>query len=505
MLPEYGRPAQELLTELAELKAGDLPVRGGKVTAYVYDTGRPEIHDAAHRAYAEMLEVNMLDPTAFPSMVALEKQVVGAVADLLGGDATTPGIFTSGGTESIMLAVKAARDHWRATTAAGGTAAGNGASGDAGEGAGEGAGRAPQLVLPVTAHPAFHKAAHYLGVEVVPVPVDPVTFRVSVPAVEAAIGDRTILVVVSAPSYPQGVIDPVAEIAALASSRGVPCHVDACVGGWLLPWLREAGAEIPPFDLRVPGVTSLSCDLHKFGYAPKGASVLLFADAALRRRAYFASAAWPGYTIINATVQSSRSAGPLGGAWATLQSLGRDGYLELGRTTLEATRRLVEGVSAIPGLRVLGRPESSLVAIAADPDAPGGAIDMFVLADEARGRGWFLQPQLSYAGIPANLHVTVTGVTLHGVEEMLKVIAESAEAARLAGPAAVPDGLPELIASVDLEALDDATFTELAASVGIALDGGGSQGMAVVNAVLDALPAGTREAVLVRFLSAMYS
>ncbi|WP_067140331.1 pyridoxal phosphate-dependent decarboxylase family protein [Microtetraspora malaysiensis] len=505
MLPEYGRPVQELLTELAELKAGDLPVRGGKVTAYVYDTGRPEIHDAAHRAYAEMLEVNMLDPTAFPSMVALEKQVVGAVADLLGGDATTPGIFTSGGTESIMLAVKAARDHWRATTAAGGTAAGNSAPGDAGEGAREGAERAPQLVLPVTAHPAFHKAAHYLGVEVVPVPVDPVTFRVSVPAVEAAIGDRTILVVVSAPSYPQGVIDPVAEVAALASSRGVPCHVDACVGGWLLPWLREAGAEIPPFDLRVPGVTSISCDLHKFGYAPKGASVLLFADAALRRRAYFASAAWPGYTIINATVQSSRSAGPLGGAWATLQSLGRDGYLELGRTTLEATRRLVEGVSAIPGLRVLGRPESSLVAIAADPDAPGGAIDMFVLADEARGRGWFLQPQLSYAGIPANLHVTVTGVTLHGVEEMLKVIAESAEAARLAGPAAVPDGLPELIASVDLEALDDATFTELAASVGIALDGGGSQGMAVVNAVLDALPAATREAVLVRFLSAMYS
>ncbi|WP_433355446.1 pyridoxal phosphate-dependent decarboxylase family protein [Microtetraspora malaysiensis] len=501
MLPEYGRPVQELLTELAELKAGDLPVRGGKVTAYVYDTGRPEIHDAAHRAYAEMLEVNMLDPTAFPSMVALEKQVVGAVADLLGGDATTPGIFTSGGTESIMLAVKAARDHWRATMAGGGTAAGNGAP----DGAGEGAGRAPQLVLPVTAHPAFHKAAHYLGVEVVPVPVDPVTFRVSVPAVEAAIGDRTILVVVSAPSYPQGVIDPVAEVAALASSRGVPCHVDACVGGWLLPWLREAGAEIPPFDLRVPGVTSLSCDLHKFGYAPKGASVLLFADAALRRRAYFASAAWPGYTIINATVQSSRSAGPLGGAWATLQSLGRDGYLELGRTTLEATRRLVEGVSAIPGLRVLGRPESSLVAIAADPDAPGGAIDVFVLADEARRHGWFLQPQLSYAGIPANLHITVTGVTLHGVEAMLKVIAESAEAARLAGPAAVPDGLPELIASVDLEALDDATFTELAASVGIALDGGGSQEMAVVNAVLDALPAEIREAVLVRFLSAMYS
>ncbi|MCC5578055.1 aspartate aminotransferase family protein [Microtetraspora sp. AC03309] len=491
MLPEYGRPVHELLDELAELKAGDLPVRGGKVTAYVYDTGRPEIHDAAHRVYAEMLEVNMLDPTAFPSMVALEKQVVGAVADLLGGDGSILGIFTSGGTESIMLAVKAARDHWRAKSA--GAGPGEGTGGDRG---------VPQLVLPVTAHPAFHKAAHYLGVEVVPVPVDPVTFRVSVPAVEAAIGDRTILVVVSAPSYPQGVIDPVAEVAALASSRGVPCHVDACVGGWLLPWLREAGAEIPAFDLSVPGVTSLSCDLHKFGYAPKGASVLLFRDEELRRRAYFASAAWPGYTIINATVQSSRSAGPLGGAWATLQSLGRDGYLELGRTTLEATRRLVEGVAAIPGLRVLGRPESSLVAIAAEPD---GGIDVFVLADEARRRGWFLQPQLSYAGIPANIHITVTGVTLLGVDAMLEVIAESAEAARRSGPAVVPDGLPELIASIDLDALDDATFAEMAAAVGIELGGEGPKEMAVVNAVLDALPAEVREAVLVRFLAGIYS
>ncbi|MCT9933344.1 aspartate aminotransferase family protein [Planotetraspora sp. A-T 1434] len=472
MIPPYGRPAQELLAELSALKAADLPVRGGKVTAYVYDTGRPEVHEAAHLAYAEMLEVNMLDPTAFPSMVALEKEVVGAVAELLGRPGA-PGIFTSGGTESIMLAVKAARD-----SRPGGS----------------------QIVVPVTAHPAFHKAAHYLGLEVVPVPVDPVTFRASTAAVEAAIGERTVLVVASAPSYPQGVVDPVEEIAALASSKGVLCHVDACVGGWLLPWLREAGADVPPFDLGVPGVTSISCDLHKFGYAPKGASVLLFRDAALRRKAYFASAAWPGYTIINATVQSSRSAGPLGGAWATLRSLGREGYLELGRTTLEATRRLVKGVGEIPGLRVLGEPEASLVAIAGSPE-----VDVFVVSDEARRLGWFLQPQLSYAGIPANLHITVTGVTLAGIDALLKVIAEAAEAARRKGPAVVPDGLPELIAGLDLDALDDATFTELAASVGIELGGTDLGGMAVVNAVLDALPADTRETVLVRFLSAMYA
>ncbi|MEV4169256.1 aspartate aminotransferase family protein [Nonomuraea sp. NPDC049709] len=470
-LPPAGRTAEDLLAEVARLKEHDLPVRGGQVTAYVYDTGRAEVNDAATRAYLEMLEVNCLDPTAFPSVVEMERQVVGAVADLLGGG---HGIFTSGGTESIMLAVKAARDL---------------------------AGRdRPNLVLPVTAHPAFHKAAHYLGVEVVAVPVDLETYKVRARDVEEAIGADTVLVVASAPSYPQGVIDPVEEIGAVAAAAGVQFHVDACVGGWLLPWLREAGAAIPPFDLSVPGVTSISCDLHKFGYAPKGASVLLFADPAMRRKAYFASAAWPGYTIINATVQSSRSAGPLGGAWATLQALGREGYVELGRATLEAADRLREGIAAIPGLRVLGAPESSLVAFAGD------GIDVFVLADEARARGWFLQPQLSYAGIPANLHITVTGVTLAGVEAMLKVIAESAAAARERGPAVLPDGLVDLVAGLDLEALDDATFAELSASVGVDLrPGAGQPEMAVVNAVLDALPAAAREAVLVRFLSMIYS
>lgn len=470
-LPPTGRTPEDLLAEVAGMKEHDLPVRGGQVTAYVYDTGRAEVNDAAARAYFEMLEVNCLDPTAFPSVVEMERQVVGAVADVLGGG---HGIFTSGGTESIMLAVKAARD-----------LAGRGS---------------PNVVVPVTAHPAFHKAAHYLGVEVVAVPVDLETYRVRARDVEAAVDENTILVVASAPSYPQGVIDPIEEVAAVAAAAGVPCHVDACVGGWLLPWLRAAGAAIPPFDLSVPGVTSISCDLHKFGYAPKGASVVLFADPAMRRKAYFASAAWPGYTIINATVQSSRSAGPLGGAWATLQALGREGYLELGRATLEATRRLREGIAAIPGLRVLGEPESSLVAFA------GEGVDVFVLADEARGRGWFLQPQLSYAGIPANLHITVTGVTLAGVDAMLKVIAESAAAAVGRGPVVLPEGLVELVAGMDLEALDDATFAELAASVGVDLrPGAGQPEMAVVNAVLDALPAASREAVLVRFLSVLYA
>ncbi|MFI0454122.1 pyridoxal phosphate-dependent decarboxylase family protein [Actinomadura sp. 6N118] len=484
-LPETGRSAAELLGELARLRDRDLPVRGGNVTAYVYDTGRAEVHDAAARAHLEMLEVNCLDPTAFPSIVALERQLVAAVAERLGGDAGTPGIFTSGGTESIMLAVKAARDARDARPAHAGPAE---------------YGRL-QVVAPATAHPAFAKAVHYLGMELVTVPVDPVTFRADPAATAAALTSRTALVVASAPSYPHGVLDPVAGIAALAAGAGVPCHVDACVGGWVLPWLRENGQDVPLFDLSVPGVTSISCDLHKYGYAPKGASVVLFADEAMRRRAYFASAEWPGYPVINTTVQSSRSAGPLGAAWATLQAIGAEGYRVLAAEAMRATGRLVAGVAGIPGLHVLGEPDAPLVAIASDD--PG--LCVFTLADEARQRGWFFQVQLSSGDSPANLHMTLTGVSGNRAGELLSVLRESAEAARASGPPDVPAELVDALAGLDLDAIDDAGFAGLLASVGVDLGGAGDPEMAVVNAILDALPPATREALLVRFLAVLYS
>ncbi|MEU5883318.1 aspartate aminotransferase family protein [Spirillospora sp. NPDC047279] len=475
-LPETGRPAADLLAELARLRDGDLPVRGGNVTAYVYDTGRADVHDAAARAHLEMLEVNCLDPTAFPSIVALERRLVTAVAERLGGTAATPGIFTSGGTESIMLAVKAARD----ARPVDGT---------------------PQLVAPVTAHPAFAKAASYLGMELTSVPVDPGTFRADPAQVAAALTPRTVLVVASAPSYAHGVLDPVADIAALAAGAGVPCHVDACVGGWVLPWLRENGREVAPFDLSVPGVTSISCDLHKYGYAPKGASVVLFADEAMRRRAYFAAASWPGYPVINTTVQSSRSAGPLGAAWTTLQALGAEGYRELAEGAMTAAERLVAGVAEIPGLRVLGEPDAPLVAIASDDPA----LNVFTIADEARSRGWFFQVQLSSGASPANLHMTLTGVSGLRVEPLLAALTEATAAARESGPPDVPAELAEALSALDLDALTDADFAGLLASVGVDLGGDGDPEMAVVNAILDALPAPTREALLIRFLSALYS
>ncbi|MBR7836872.1 aspartate aminotransferase family protein [Actinospica durhamensis] len=493
MLPATGRPVADLLAELDRLKAADLPTRGENVTAYVYDSGRPEVREAAERAYLAMLEVNSLDPTAFPSTVALERAVVAAVASRLGGDAATPGIFTSGGTESIMLAVKAARDA-RPDIAA------------------------PRMVVPVTAHAAFHKAGAYLRVAMDTVPVDPATFRADPQAMAAACTQDTVLVVASAPSYAQGVVDPIEEIAAVAAERNLPCHVDACVGGWLLPWLADAGAEIPAFDLSVPGVTSISCDLHKFGYAPKGASVLLFRDAAMRMAAYYACAAWPGYPIVNSTVQSSKGAGPLAGAWATLQALGEDGYRQLGREALEATRRLVEGIAQIEGLEVLGTPQATLVAIGSS------TLDLFALADRSRARGFFLQPQMAVDGLPASVHITLTGVSAAGIDSMLTALAEAASDLRADGPAKPRTDLVELVAQLDLEHMDDATFASLLpaagwetavapAPAGESGEGGdavergeaGAPAMAAINNLLNALPPHQRELIIKRFISVLYS
>jgi sphinganine-1-phosphate aldolase len=473
LLPSSGRAADAILADIVARRTNDLPMDGKTPWAYVYDTGLAELETLAKAAYSEMLAINGLDPTAFPSTVALENEVVATVAELLGGGPDHAGTFTSGGTESIILAVKAARD------------------------ANPHVAR-PTLVKPTTGHPAFHKAGQYLGVEVINVPVDPVTYQADPAAMAAAIDERTVLVVASAVSYPHGVLDPVVEIAQIAQERGVLCHVDACVGGFLLPFQRRLGEELPEFDLSVPGVTSISADLHKYGYAPKGASVVVFRDAELRRAAYFASADWPGYTVVNSAVQSSRTAGPVAAAWATLQHLGEEGYLSLTGRSREALRRLVEGVEAIEGIRVLGTPIATFAAIAGDEE-----IDVFVLADELRARGPFAQVQLSYDGSPANLHLSTFGVSLEHVDALLEALTDAVAAARVAPPVDVPDDLAGALAQVDPNDLTAEAFAGLLGVLGGDIDGSG--GMALINTVLDAAPVRLRETLLERFLGHLFT
>ena len=472
------RTPRDVLAELTALTAGDVPTHGGATMAYVYDSGLAEVDGLAAAAQAAFQWTNALDPTAFPSVARVEDDLVAAGLGLLGGGPAAVGTVTSGGTESCLLAVLAARTRWRA--------------------AHPGDDRRPQLLLPVTAHAAFRKAAHLFDLAVVDVGVDPVTCRVRPGDVEQLLSTRTALVVVSAPSYPHGVLDPVAEVAALARAAGVPCHVDACIGGWLLPFLDPA-----PFDLSVPGVTSLSVDLHKYGYAPKGVSLLLTGDPEFRVGHWFATAGWPGYPVVNPTLAGTRPAGPMAAAWAVHRWLGTEGYRRLARAARTATEQLVAGLAAVPGVRVVGEPATTLVALAGED-----GLDVLHLADEMTARGWLLQPQPPFdqpdgTRLPATLHLTVTAATADRVPALLADLADAARAA-VQLPPPVPDpGLVAAAEGLDPAALTVAEVDGLLAFAG--LDGGPLPArMAPVHALVAALPRPVAERLLTGVLDRVY-
>jgi sphinganine-1-phosphate aldolase len=309
--------------------------------------------------------------------------------------------------------------------------------------------------------------------------------------------DRTVLVVVSAPSYAHGVIDPVPAVAAAAAERGIRCHVDACIGGWVLPFAKRIGRDVAPWTFAVDGVTSISADLHKYGYAPKGTSVLLHRTPAMRRTQYFAYAQWPGYTMINTTLQSTKSGGPLAGAWAVVETLGLDGYDRLAREVFEATDRIVEGIDKIPALSVVAAPDSTLVAFRTD-----GSCDVFTLADEMQARGWHVQPQMSYDDQPPTIHLSVSAGTAAHIEEFIASLTESVDVAVAAGPVTVDPGIAEFIAALDPTALSDDDFDGLLVAAGL----GGGDGLAVpermgpVNAMIDLASPAMREALLTAFM-----
>jgi sphinganine-1-phosphate aldolase len=460
---------EQIRTRLEALRAHDLPTHGGHTLAYVYDSGLATADAIGREALASFSSTNGLDPTAFPSLLAMENDLVGTAGRLVDAPAGFAGVVTSGGTESILLAVLAARDS-RSDIAA------------------------PRMVLPTTAHAAFHKAAHWLGVEPVFVDVDPATKRAVPEAMAAAIDDRTVLVVASAPSYAHGVIDPVTPIAAAAAAAGVRCHVDACIGGWVLPYLRASEPEQLPWTFAVEGVTSLSLDLHKYAYTPKGASILLHASAALRRPHLFASARWPGYTMLNTTAQSTKSGGPLAAAWAVVQHIGSDRYAELALTARGAARALATVADGIPGLSLAAQPDSTLLALTTDETC-----DVFTVADEMLARGWYVQPQMRFGPLPATVHLTFSAATAAASEQIARDLADATATARQAGPAQVPAELVAMASAIDPATLDEATLTGLLAVAGLAGDDGQlvlPERMAPLNAMLDALPPELREVLL---------
>jgi glutamate/tyrosine decarboxylase-like PLP-dependent enzyme len=393
-LPDAGWSREEIVSTLTELRSGDVRWQDGKTFGMVYDAG-PEVHAVVEEVATLFLHENALNTNAFPSLGKIQGDVVRITADLLHGDAEVAGFMTSGGTESILSAVKAARERGREERGI----------------------TEPEMVVPASAHAAFHKAAHYFGLRVHKVPVRD-DWRADVDAMAAHVGSNTVLVVGSAPQYPQGVVDPIPELAALASSVGASFHTDACMGGFVLPFLEALGEPVPPWDFRVEGVTTISADVHKLGYAPKGASVVLHRNKALRRYQTFVFDDWLGGFYASPALQGTRPALPMATAWATLHALGREGYLRLTKAVLDTRRRMVEGIRAIEGLAVLGEPEAQCVAMAI---APGydDVLDVFAVGDALLARGWFHDRQTP----PDSLHSTVSAGNAPVIEDYLSDLA----------------------------------------------------------------------------------
>ncbi len=474
-IPESGLAREELFERLEAYGQDDMPWRNGRTWAYVYDPG-PEAEDVIKRAFTRYLTENGLDPTVFPSALRMETEVVAMAAAHLNGDEQVVGSFTSGGTESILLAVKAARD--RARELRPGV-------------------REPEIVLPETAHAAFQKACHFLDVKPVVVPVDPVSFVADVDAVRDAVTPNTIQLVGSAISYAHGVVDPIRELGELALEKDLWLHVDGCMGGFLLEYFERLGAPVTPYDFRVPGVSSISMDLHKYAFAAKGASTILYRSKELRRHQMYACSNWTGYTVINPTVQSTKSAGPVASAWAVLNFVGEDGYLEMAQRMLEGTRQLVEAIDAMPDLRVLGRPEMNLFSFASD------TVSVFHLVDEMKERGWYVQPQLAYGSSPENVHLSVNPASVPWVDDLLVDLGDCVEKARGMPSGFLAAKIREAFGDLEPEQVEPELFQNLLAMAGV--EGSSLPGrMAEINEVLNALPVPLRERLLVEYLNELY-
>jgi glutamate/tyrosine decarboxylase-like PLP-dependent enzyme len=346
------------MADLRSLQSHDGDYHNARTWAYIYNAG-PDVDELITAAAGHVMLENALNPLVFPSLRQMQRDVVSIVADLLHGDDDIGGSMTSGGTESIFMAVKTARDRMRAER---GIVKG-------------------RIVIPRTAHPAFVKAAHYLDLDWVQMPLGQ-NLRTHAEDLSPMLSEDTVLAVGSAPAFPYGMIDPIPEMAAVASQAGVPFHVDACLGGLFLPFLERLGYEVTPWDFRVAGVSSISADVHKYGYSVKGASVLLHRPKANMRYQVFHFADWPGGTYGTQAFLGTKPGAPIGAAWAVLQYLGWEGYLRLARETMDATDALIAGIDAIDEIHVLGKPEMSVLAVASDVH------DIYSVGDVLNERGW---------------------------------------------------------------------------------------------------------------------
>ncbi len=366
-IPEKGRERDDILQELSTMSAEEnAKWKDGRVSGTFYHAG-DEHREFLNRAFSFFSHVNVLQVDLCPSMSKFESEIVSMTARMLNGDAVRAvnpadeicGTVTFGGSESIMLPMKVYRDRGRIEKNI----------------------AAPEVILPITAHPAFHKAGEYFGIKMVLAPVNDADFRVIPAEVKKLINANTVAIVGSAGNYPYGLIDPMEELSGIALEHDIGFHIDGCLGGFILPWIERLGYRVPVFDFRLPGLTSMSADTHKFGFGLKGNSVVLYRNLKLRRYQFFQMAHWPGGIYASPSMTGSRSGGLTASTWATMVYLGEEGYLQAASAIMKVAERIKEGVKGIPELQVIGDP-TFLISFRS------GDVDIFHVNDYMISRGW---------------------------------------------------------------------------------------------------------------------
>jgi glutamate/tyrosine decarboxylase-like PLP-dependent enzyme len=393
ILPEKGISEGELLKEMENIRSEDINWRDGKVWSLVYHATDKHT-EMLKKAYTMFFSKNALSPIAFPSLKKFETDVISMAIDLFNGDKRCCGSMTSGGTESILMAIKTYRD-WAAEKYPNITE--------------------PEMVLPSSAHPAFDKGADYFKVKSVRVPVDKETHRADVKAMEDSLTDSTIMLVASACDFPRGVVDPISDLGALAQNRNIGLHVDACLGGFMLPFVKKLGYEIPDFDFSVPGVTSMSADVHKYGYGAKGASTILYKKERIWKHQFSVYTDWSGGIYISPSMRGTRPGGAIAASWAAMRHLGIDGYLSLAQTVMNASRRLIDGINEIPELYIIGDPVMSVFSFTSNE------LNVYHLGDLLDKKGW----HLDRIQFPNALHMMVNPHHAEIVDTFLKDLKET--------------------------------------------------------------------------------
>ena len=394
-MPDQGGDSEDILARLEAFKDHDPKYKDGRVWSLVYYLDEEHaafLKDCYHSFACE----NGLNPGAFKSLKKLETEVISATADILNGSEEVCGVLTSGGTESCMMAVKTYRDLARDQRRV----------------------RKPEMIIPATAHVAWFKASEYFGVKIRLVPLTQ-EFTPDLNKLERMINRNTVMILGSAPEYPHGTIDPIEKMGAIAQRKSIPLHVDACVGGFILPFMEMNGESLPVWDYRVPAVTSISADIHKYGYAAKGASTITYRNLDYLRYQMFAYENWPGGVFASSALLGTRPGGAYAAAWAATQYFGKQGYRKLASETLEAVNLLKAGIGSMPELEVIGTPQGPLFCYrSVTPD-----VNIYAVGDQMDACGW----QVNRNQFPAALHAMVTAQHLKVVDQYLADLRKAVE------------------------------------------------------------------------------